>query len=306
MNRIDRLFGILLLLQAKRHIRAEDIAAKYEISERTVYRDMSALMQLGVPIISQAGEGYSLLEGYYLPPLIFTTDEAKALFLGVKMLQSSGNLPEQAQEALIKLKTALPDRLLKEIDPLIEKIDFLIKPGQYDLNTPYLLEIQQAIREQKVIHLRYTGWRNKGTSERDIEPIKLSYGNNTWYVSAHCRLRNDMRSFRVDRIEELQVLSEKFSTEHHQADEEDSDEAQIEVKIAFSNAIVRWVRERQHYSFVSEKWDGDKLIMSYQLHTLSEIRSWIMGWGSNAEVLSPDELRQQIREEARKMLSLLT
>ena len=305
MNRIDRLFGILLLLQSKRHIRAEDIAGKYEISERTVYRDMSALMQLGVPIISQAGEGYSIVEGYYLPPLIFTIEEAKAVFLGIKMLQSSGNLPEEAEEAITKLNTALPDRLMREIAPLIDKIDFLIEPGKYDLNTPYVVEIQQAIQQQQVLHIRYTGWGNKGTSERQIEPVKLTYGNKTWYIHAYCRLRNNMRSFRINRIEKLQILAEVFNTTHHQL-EDTSEETKIEVKIAFSEAIIRSVRERQHYSFAGESRENKRYILLYRVHVFSEIRSWLMGWGAEAEILSPETLREEIRTEVKKMLSLLT
>lgn len=306
MNRIDRLFGILLLLQAKPLIRAEDIARKYEVSDRTIYRDMSALMQLGVPIISQSGEGYSLVEGYYLPPLIFTTDEAKALFLGVKMLQQSGNLPKDADDALTKLKAALPSRILRDLDPLVDKIDFLIEPGQYDLNTPYLVEIQDAIKNQKVLQIDYVGFGKRGRSERAIEPIKLTFGNNTWYIRAHCRLRDDMRSFRIDRIEQLTLLDEQFDTKRHQITEKDDTEPLIQVQIRFSQAILRWVRERQHYSFIGEKLIDSGSIMSYEVHVLSEIRAWLMGWGSQAEVLSPLELRTQIREEAQKLLSLLT
>ncbi|MEO1644319.1 MAG: YafY family protein [Chloroflexota bacterium] len=307
MNRIDRLFGILLLLQAKRRIRAEDIASKYEISERTVYRDMSALMQLGVPIISQAGEGYSLVEGYYLPPLIFTTDEAKALFLGVKMLHQSGNLQYAADSAMTKLKTALPERLLRDIDPLIEKIDFMIEPNAYDLETPYLVEIQTAIEQQKVLRIRYTGYKQTDITERYIEPIKLTHGNQTWYIRAHCRLRNAMRSFRLERIEHLQILDEIFDASHHvKESDEPVSEQTIQVQIAFPKNSLRWVRERQHYGFTHEDRTPEGAIMHYDVHALSEIRAWVLGWGAQGEVLSPQALRVEIREEAKKLADLLT
>ncbi len=284
MNRIDRLFGILLLLQSKRHIRAEDIAGKYEISERTVYRDMSALMQLGVPIISQAGEGYSIVEGYYLPPLIFTIEEAKAVFLGIKMLQSSGNLPEEAEEAITKLNTALPDRLMREIAPLIDKIDFLIEPGKYDLNTPYVVEIQQAIQQQQVLHIRYTGWGNKGTSERQIEPVKLTYGNKTWYIHAYCRLRNNMRSFRINRIENCKSW-QKFLIQHiinwktHQRKQKSKWKLlslrQLSVRCGKGSIIVLRVNHAKisvisyctgfmsSLKFVAGSWDGEPRLKSY-------------------------------------------
>jgi predicted DNA-binding transcriptional regulator YafY len=106
MNRTDRLFGIALQLQSASVVRARDLAAAFEVSERTIYRDMQALSELGVPIVATPGEGYSLAEGYYLPPLIFTTDEAAALFLSAQLLssQATGKLQHDVSEATKKIR----------------------------------------------------------------------------------------------------------------------------------------------------------------------------------------------------------
>ena len=103
MNRVDRLFAITLLLQARRKIRARDLAEKFEINKRTIYRDMAALSESGVPIVSTPGEGYELIEGYYLPPLLFTPSEAAALFLSAHFLiaNATGRVPKDAQAGLI-------------------------------------------------------------------------------------------------------------------------------------------------------------------------------------------------------------
>jgi predicted DNA-binding transcriptional regulator YafY len=304
MNRIDRLFGILLLLQTHRRIRAQDIAAHYEISERTVYRDISALMKLGVPIIGQAGEGYGLMEGFFLPPLIFTQDEAKALFLGAKMLETSGNLRAGAAQALEKLRAALPTRVLQEADGLATIIHFYFEQNQFHLDAPFLQDLQQAILNKQVVYLRYRNWDGQESTEREIEPFQLMYSTQAWYVTAYCRLRQDIRSFRLERIEAMRLLPKYFSTDYELRPAEPP---HITVQVRFSEKCIRRVRERQHYGFQSETRDNSgRWVMTYQVHHLSEIKSWILGWGAEAEVLAPDELRMEILEEIQKLLTLLT
>src|SRR5262245_45552183 len=112
MNRIDRLFAILLKLQGKSPITSLDLARSFEVSQRTVYRDIAALSEMGVPVVALPGEGYTLMEGFYLPPLVFTPSEATALFLGARMLalEAAGCLPADAEQALTKIAHILPDK----------------------------------------------------------------------------------------------------------------------------------------------------------------------------------------------------
>jgi predicted DNA-binding transcriptional regulator YafY len=120
MNRIDRLFAILLTLQHKRRVRAQDLADQFEISKRTVYRDMSALNQMGVPISALPGEGFELVEGYYIPPLMFNENEAIALLLGSRLLtqQTAGSITPGAESALAKIKVALPEQVRGRVEAL--------------------------------------------------------------------------------------------------------------------------------------------------------------------------------------------
>ena len=212
MNRIDRLFGILLLLQRKRRVRAEDLARTYEISERTIYRDMLALQEIGVPIVSLPGVGYELVEGYYLPPLLFSPSEASALFLSARMLMAhtSGHLSADAESALAKIAVVLPGRMRQEAERLAETIEFVMPPVRFDTDDAHLATFQQAIRERRVVQLRYHSYNRDQTTERDIEPDYLTYSNGTWYVNGYCRLRNDLRAFRFDRIERLKLLPDTF------------------------------------------------------------------------------------------------
>src|SRR5215831_12473891 len=126
MNRTDRLLAIVLEIQGRRHARAEDLAGLFETSKRTIYRDIQALGQAGVPLISTPGRGYSLMEGYFLPPLSFTTDEATLLLLGSDVMAQSFDAQYRAaaQSAGRKIAGVLPERLRAEVHGLRESISF--------------------------------------------------------------------------------------------------------------------------------------------------------------------------------------
>ncbi|MBI5932045.1 MAG: YafY family transcriptional regulator [Chloroflexi bacterium] len=303
MNRIDRLFNILLLLQTRRHVQAIELARAFEISERTIYRDMAALMQMGIPIISLPGQGYELMEGFYLPPLVFTPDEASALFLGASMLAASGNYAEETQRAIEKITAALPLRQSQLARQRADIIRFVMPRGNFDLENPYLMQLQQAILDKRVVFIRYYGFNRQEVTEREVEPHFLTFGEGVWYFDGYCRLRQDQRAFRLDRVESLQVLNEVFA---ERRPEPDPEKPVIQVRVRCSQAVARWMGERQHYGFQMEEMQGEFVIMTYQVERLTEIKNWLMGWGIAIEVLAPYELRRQIREEALQLANLLT
>ncbi len=302
MNRIDRLFGILLILEHKRRVRAQDLAEEYEVSKRTIYRDMSALNQMGVPIASLPGEGFELVEGFYIPPLMFNENEAVAMILGSRLLtqQAAGSLTQSADSALAKIKVALPEQVRARAEALTNVIGFIAPNPKFDLDDPQLLLIQKAIQEKQVIHIRYHGYQKDEVSERDVEPHQLFYFDGVWYLEGYCRLRKDVREFRLSRIDKMNLLKETFAKKR--AGKTKSQKV-IEIKIRFAMGVTRWVRERQHYCFQNEENDG---VMIYHVEDISEIRAWILSWGDAAEVLSPKELRKSMRETAIKLANMLT
>ena len=212
MNRVDRLFAILLLLQRKRHVRAQDLARAFEVSERTIYRDIEALYETGVPVLGTPGEGYELMQGYFLPPLLFTAQEANALFLGGRMLmaQTTGQTAHDADHALSKIHVALPEHMRAELQRLSDVIGFVPSGRKFDFFEPNLAIFQQAIKEQRVTHIRYHSYSQDESTERDIEPFRMYFFNGVWYVESFCRLRMDQRGFRLNRIESVRLLDEKF------------------------------------------------------------------------------------------------
>jgi len=305
MNRIDRLFAILLTLQHKRRVRARDLAGQFDVSNRTIYRDMSALNQMGIPIAALPGEGFELVEGYYIPPLMFTENEAVAMILGSRLLfqQAAGSLTRSAESVLAKIKVALPDQVRERAEALTSVIGFITLSDKFNLDDPQLLILQRAIQEKHVIHIRYRGYQKDDVTEREVESHQLFYSDGIWYLEGYCRLRKDIRAFRLSRIEKLTVLREIFSKKRTG---KAGEQKKIEVRIHFSKSVVYWVRERQHYGFQREETVPDGLVMVYDVHNISEITAWILSWGDGAEVLSPDILRKNLRETAQNLANLLT
>jgi predicted DNA-binding transcriptional regulator YafY len=302
VNRIDRLFNIILLLQARRRVRAADLAETFGVTERTIYRDMAALNEMGVPILSLPGEGYELMEGFYLPPLVFTPEEASALALGASMLAASGNYTHEAARALQKIVAVLPNRTREQVEQQTRIINFMMTTGQFDLQNPYLLDLQKAILEQRVVHIRYHSLYRDETTEREIEPYNLTFAEGVWYINSFTA--QGFRTFRLDRVEALRVLSKSFEPRDRRTEE--TEQPTVIVRARFVERSVRWVRERQHYAFQYEQPEPGFVVMTYAVQRLSEIKNWLLGWGAQVEILEPPDLRAEIREEACRLLDLLT
>ena len=211
MNRIDRLFGLVTLLQARRHTSAEHIATHFGISVRTVYRDIRALDEQGIPVGYEAGRGYFLVQGYFLPPVSFTPEEASALLL----LQTLGatladrSIQPLVAAALLKVRAVLrpPDQeRLAQLDHGIR----LAVPEYQEHPTPHLAPLQQAIAGQQVLELAYRDKEGRATRRR-VEPIGLVFYNFAWQLVGWCQLRQAYRQFRVSRVQQLTVTALPFT-----------------------------------------------------------------------------------------------
>ena len=309
MNRMDRLFALVVLLKSRKRLRAEDLAAAFGVSRRTIYRDILALNEAGVPIVSLPGEGYELMEGYFLPPLVFTVAEAGALVLAARLLrnQAAGRMAQGADLAMAKITAVLPPRTREEVEHLSGVIDFFTPQAQFDLDVPHLMTIQRALRERRLIHLRYHSHNQDETTERDVEPQRLTYSGGIWYLTGYCRLRKGERSFRLNRIETLALTWETF--EPPQAATAPASSTPVEVHVRVAERAIRWVRERQHYGFVGEEPMDDStkagVVMTYRVDTMAELIPWLRSWGAAIEVVSPSDLREALRREALEVAGLL-
>jgi len=208
--RLSRLTAILTQLQSKRVLTAREIAEKHNVSIRTVYRDIRTLENSGIPIITEEGKGYSLMQGFSLPPVMFTEKEANALITAEQLIlrNKDKSFAEEYQNAVSKIKAILRHSQKEKIELLSERI-FFRNNGNNQKTSDYLMVIQSAIANFNLIEIGYQSLQSENT-KRIIEPFALYSTQENWLLIAVCRLRNDFRVFRLDHIQKLMVLSQQF------------------------------------------------------------------------------------------------
>ncbi len=209
--RLSRLAAILTLLQSKRIITASEIAKKFDISIRTAYRDIKALEESGVPIFTEEGKGYSLIDGYILPPIMFTEHEANALITAEKLISKNKDksLTENHKEAITKVKAVLRYSNKDKAELLSERV-FYMQNLTKETTSNNLSTVQIAITNLTLIKIRYRSISKDELTDRVIEPYALYHTQENWILIAWCRLRNDYREFRLDKIQSLELFSEQF------------------------------------------------------------------------------------------------
>lgn len=215
MNRIDRLFGILTLLQSKKFVAAEKIADKYNISVRTVYRDIKALTEQGIPVSFEPAKGYFIVQGYFLSPIAFTSDEANALLLMEPVVYAftDRSIQTHYSNALNKVKAVLRNQQKEALEKLNQHIKLQL-PSCVGNQYEYLTLLQQTISAQTVIEFDYKNNKEE-VSRRKAEPIGLIFYAFSWHLIAWCYLRKDYRDFKVSRIIKVADTGMPFSTSNH-------------------------------------------------------------------------------------------
>lgn len=208
--RLTRLMSILLQLQSKRIVTAKELAKKYEVSIRTIYRDIRTLESSGVPVITEESKGYTLMPGYQLPPVMFTEEEANALLIAEKIIQKNKDesLTTQYESVVTKIKAILKYSQKEKIELLSDRIQVRNNAAN-EKTSDYLIQIQGTITGFQLVKIAYYSL-DKKHSERVIEPFALYTTQGNWIVIAFCRLKNDFRAFRLDCIQKLEVLSDHF------------------------------------------------------------------------------------------------
>lgn len=313
MNRTDRLLAIILELQRNGTRRAEDLAATFETSKRTIYRDVQALCESGVPVIAQAGVGYSLVEGYFLPPLSFSTDEATMLLLGNELVADhfDTQYSEVSQSASRKIEAVLSEKLRGEVNFLRESI-VLVAPQTLasGASAKFLPTIRRAIIEQKTIrfhyHTRYSMDRSQAKKTREADPYSLVHYGDAWYLNGFCHLRRELRQFRLDRMSDLKLLDKDFiRPTGYKMEPPEVDDRNVFVRALFHPDAAPWVRESRSY-YVTEMKDDPEgypgcLLVTLKAHFETELVSWLLSWGAKVEVLEPESLKRRLARIAKEI-----
>lgn len=209
-KRLSRLTAILTQLQTKRLLTATELAKKFSVSIRTIYRDIRALEQSGVPILTEEGKGYSLMEGYKIPPVMFTENQANALILAEQLVlkNKDASFIKDYSEAIDKIKAVLGHQGKEKVNLLAERTRFSHNINN-ERNSNNLSDLQFALTNFCLTQIEYINEAESATS-RLIEPFALLSTQENWLLVAWCRLRNEFRFFRLDRIRHMEILTEKF------------------------------------------------------------------------------------------------
>ncbi|RYC66603.1 helix-turn-helix transcriptional regulator [Spirosoma sordidisoli] len=212
IKRITRMLGMLTQLQTKRLITAPELAQRFSVSVRTIYRDLRALEQAGVPMSTQEGKGYFLLDGYRLPPVQFTQEEANALITAEQLIlhNKDGLLIHHFTEAIQKVKAVLQPHIRDKANLLTDRVK-VYENRQRQQTSACLMTLQAALINYNLVRIAYHSLSQQQTM-REVEPFALLLSSEAdWLLVAWCRLRQAYRMFRVDHIEQLTALPQTFT-----------------------------------------------------------------------------------------------
>lgn len=305
MNRIDRVTAILIQLQSKRVVKAQEIADRFGISLRTVYRDVKTLEEAGIPVIGEAGIGYSIMEGYRLPPVMFTQEEATALLTAEKLVEklTDASTREVYQAAMFKIKSVLRLTERDHIENLEQHIEVIDSPnfsGQ-PTDTAYLQQILKAIATRAVINIDYFAEHSQEKTNRNIESVGVFFMGRYWYLIGWCCLRNDYRTFRVDHIRHLCVTAIRFDKAHPSLQsflsKVSKEKELFTVVIRIEKPVIGYLGEQKYYNgYVSQKDMGDQVEMTFLTSSLKGFARWYLLFGEWATIQSPKELQAIVQK----------
>ncbi|MCF0060233.1 YafY family transcriptional regulator [Dyadobacter chenwenxiniae] len=312
VNRLSRLVALLTLLQTKRMVTAAELAKRFSVSTRTIYRDIRTLESAGIPVITHDGKGYAMLEGYRLPPVMFSRGEATALLTAEKLAARFTD-PATAlltTTAMDKLRAALRYTDRDHLETLSPQIQVL-EPASESNRADTYQQLLRAVTSRLVADITYNAAETGLSTSREIEPIGL-YLSQHRHVVAFCRLRQQFRDFRLDRIRDLNVKEEVFAVRPQalqnywidQAKRQEKEKVVIRFRMAgIIPALARRMEDTKHqFGFTHETLLSDGSVeMLFLVGSLPYLATWLLPYAGAVTVLEPVALQDQLRELARQV-----
>lgn len=312
LNRTERLFALVLLLQNRPNMTSRELAEHFEVSRRTIFRDLRALSESGVPLTYAEGGGYEILEGYQLPPLMLTAREAATLLIGTEFvkLQPDTSLQKDADQVGLKIRSVLPREVRDYIDRLQERTVLdpywlhTLSPGDGEEGLWY--ELSEAVARQRSILMEYHVVSRNELTRRTVDPLGLVYYTDHWNLIAFDHLRKDIRNFRLDHIRSMRVLNERFEpprgfdlAEHLK--ERGASPHNQRIVLRFANTVYRWARRNVPAQIEEERSEGGWTEVTFYFENLDYLAHWLLRYGTQVVVIEPDALKGSLRDQAQRV-----
>lgn len=309
LKKLDRVTAILTQLQSKPVVRAQDLAEKFDVSIRTIYRDIKTLENAGIPIVGEAGNGYSLMDGYKLPPVMFTKEEVLSFITAEKLMQkfSHQSLGNHYQTAMEKVRSVLrysDKSLIQNIEKQIDVFNFHTHSENSLKNViPIILE---SIAEKTQLNIEYQTVDSRVTN-RTIEAVGIFFEFNFWYIMAFCTLRKDFRQFRVDRILEISKTQHPFLQEYGQINDyrKRSNGNKVKARLLVDKKIMAHLaNSKKYYGLIEEAETDNGVELVFETEWIDEgFPRWVITFADYATVLEPESLRTKLNELLVKMIA---
>ena len=306
MNRFNRVTAIFIQLQSKKIVRAKDIADRFNVSIRTVYRDVQTLVEAGVPIGSEAGIGYYIIDGYRLPPVMFTKEEVTAFLTAEKLIEkfADNSIDSNFKSGMMKIRAILKNTEKDLLESIEENIEVLsrrpqLKNSNKSNHTQSLIE---SISERKSLNIRYHTFYSNEIKDRNIEPIGIFFSAGYWHTIAFCELRQDYRDFRLDRILSITKTDKTFKKKHPSVKtylgKITKEQNLVTIIIRVDKEVAQFLTEQKYYNgFVNEQLIGDKVQMTFLTSSTEYFVRWFLMFADKADIVSPDSLKTMLNKK---------
>jgi len=311
LNRTERLFAEVLLLQNRPNMTSRDLAEHFGVSRRTIFRDLRALSESGVPLTYAEEGGYEILEGYQLPPLMLSAQEAATLLVGTAFatLQPDASLRQQADDVALKIRSVLPQEVRDYIDRLQERtvldpywLHAMPGPTEDDGEGRWY-QLSRAVAQQFSVSMDYYVPSRDELTTRTVDPLGLVYYTDRWNLIAYDHLRDDIRNFRLDRIESMHVTMNRFEPPegfdleaHLEARARGADHHEITIR--FEARAYQSARRTIPAPIEREEEVDDGVRVTFYFENLDYVARWLLRYGTRATVESPAALRDNVRDRA--------
>lgn len=306
--KVDRLVSIIMVLLDKKRIGAQELAEMFEVSPRTIYRDIDSISMAGIPIRSTSGVGggFEIMENYKLDKKVFSTTEISTLLMGLSSL-SNVMRGDELVNALAKVKSFIPADQAKDIDVKMNQIHIELTPWMGNQNIqPFLELIKTALQENKLLAFDYVSHRGNKTA-RIAEPYHLVLKGNHWYVQAYCQQRSDFRLFKLARMSRLKLQDETFSPRAFQKPQlEFSDiltTLQTEITLRIHRSVMDQVLDYCAFEHFTPE-DEDHYIVRFPFIENDYHYNILFSFGNKCECLAPPHVRQEMQRKVREIAGL--